>query len=229
MGIINKVRELGIGFVLETVFERIVPAWVFRISSMAVYQLEFDKLSGARLSNASVKLCDSEQELAQLRELTSDYSEQGHVIGVQAKVDDQIVGGLWMATDEYRDHDMGLSFSLEDDHTWIYSARVEAAYRRQGIYSHLMSESAQSRKRQQKSAPLIAVSSVNQGSRKAIQRFSTFVGNMLVIRIGSVAWARTTGDLQQDQNWTLQCSRRPLQLKLSGQATGSAEPQDPLL
>jgi len=213
MKIINKIRQLGVGFVLETVFERIVPAWVFRIASIEVYQLDFEKLSGAPLSNASVNLCDSEQELTQLKEFTSDYSAQQHVIGVQAKLDDEVVGGLWMATQDYRDHDVGLSFSLDADRTWIYSARVDSAYRRQGIYSHMMAESAQSRKRQQKSAPLIAVSAVNQGSRKAIQRFGTFVGKTLVIRIGSVAWARSTGDLQQNQNWTLQCSQRPIQLQ----------------
>ena len=190
---------------------------MFRISSIAVYQLDFDKLSGGPLSNAAVKLCDNEQELAELRELTSDYSEQEGLIGVLAKVDGEVVGGLWMATNDYRDYDMGLSFCLGADRTWIYSARVEPDYRRRGIYSHMMSASAQSRNDQQKSAPLIAVSSVNTASSKAIQRFSTYVGKVLVIRIGSGAWARSTGDMQQTQNWTLQCSRRPIQLHPGGQ------------
>ena len=224
MRIVNKIRELGIGFVLETVFERVVPAWVFRISSIAVYQLDFDKLSSAPVSNASVSLCDGEQELTQLKEFTADFSQQRQVIGVQAKIDGQFVGGLWMAINDYRDHDMGLLFSLDAERTWIYSARVDPAYRRQGIYSQLMSESAQSRKRQQKSAPLIAVSSVNQASRKAIERFVTFVGKVFVIRITTIAWASSTGDLQQTQKWTLQCTRHPIQLKLTGQATESVGP-----
>ena len=226
MRIIDKVRELGIGFVLETVFESIVPAWLFRIASIAVYQLDFEKMSGAPVSNASVSLCDDEQELAQLKEFTSDYSVQRQVIGVQAKVDDQIVGGLWLATHDYHDHDIGLSFPLGSERTWVYSARVDPAYRRQGIYSHLMSESAQSRNRQQKSAPLIAVSSVNQASRKAIQRFATLVGKVRVIRIGTVAWASSTGDLQQTQNWTFQCKRRPIEVQTSGQGTESVGSQE---
>ena len=221
MGIINKVRELGIGFVLETLFERFVPAWVFRIASIAVYQLDFDKLSGAPLSNASVSFCDSEQELEELRELTSHSSVEPHLIGVLARVDGQVAGGLWIATSEFCDKDVGLLFSLGAERTWIYSARVEPPFRRQGIYSHLMSESAQSRKRQQKSAPLIAVSEVNRGSREAIQRFSTFVGKVLVIRVGSMVWARSTGDLQQNQNWTFRCSRSPIQVEVTGQASES--------
>jgi len=199
MRIINKVRELGIGFVLETVFESIVPAWLFRIASIAVYQLDFEKMSGAPVSNAAVSLCDGEQELAQLKEFTSDYSVQRQVIGVQAKVDDQIVGGLWLATHDYQDHDIGLSFPLGSERS------------------------------QQKSAPLIAVSSVNQASRKAIQRFATLVGKVRVIRIGTVAWASSTGDLQQTQNWTFQCKRRPIEVQTSGQGTesvGSQEPQN---
>ena len=223
MEIINKVRGLGIGYVLEALFERVIPAWLFRICLLEVYQLDFDKLSAARLSNASVNICDNEHELEQLKELTSHGSVEPHFIGVLARVEGQAAGGLWMATKEFRDNDVGLSFTLEAGHTWIYAARVEPHYRRQGIYSHLMSESAQSRKRQQKSAPLIAVSRLNRASRKGIQRFGTLVGKVLVIRIGSVAWARSTGDLRQNQNWTFQCSQRPIHLKLAGQAEESSE------
>ena len=95
MGIVDKVKTLGLGFVFETVFERIVPVWMFRFCSLAVYQIDLDKLSSGPFSSAAVKICDGAQELEQLREITSDYTQQKDTIGVLAKMDGQVAGGLW--------------------------------------------------------------------------------------------------------------------------------------
>ncbi len=214
MGIVDKIKTLGFGFVFETVFERIVPVWMFRFCSLAVYQIDLDKLPSDPLSSAGVKICDSEQELEQLAEITSEYTQQKDTIGVLAKVDGQVAGGLWIAIGDYQDRDLGLSFLLGTEGTWIYSARTDAAYRRQGIYSHLMAASAQTRRNAGHTAPFIGVSRLNRGSHKAIQRFGTLVGQVLMIRLGSMVWARTKGNLQQNQNLTLRCTRRPLQFRL---------------
>ena len=214
MRIIEKVRTLGLGFVIETVFESIVPAWIFRCSSVAVYQLNFDRFSGDPFSAAAVKICDGENELEQLREITGD-TQQPRTIGVLAKMDGKAVGGLWIALGDYQDRDLGLSFLLGDQGAWIYLARVDAQHRRRGIYSHLVAQSAEARKNAGHAAPFIGVSSLNKGSHKAIKRFGTCVGNVFMIRVGSMAWARSTGDLKQNQNWTSQCTRHPIQLELS--------------
>ena len=214
MGIVDKIKTLGFGFVFETVFERIVPVWMFRFCSLAVYQIDLDKLPSDPLSSAGVKICDSEQELEQLAEITSEYTQQKDTIGVLAKVDGQVAGGLWIAIGDYQDRDLGLSFLLGTEGTWIYSARTDAAFRRQGIYSHLMAASAQTRRNAGHTAPFIGVSRLNRGSHKAIQRFGTLVGQVLMIRLGSMVWARTKGNLQQNQNLTLRCTRRPLQFRL---------------
>ena len=214
MGIVDKIKTLGFGFVFETVFERIVPVWMFRFCSLAVYQIDLDKLPSDPLSSAGVNICDSEQELEQLAEITSEYTQQKDTIGVLAKVDGQVAGGLWIAIGDYQDRDLGLSFLLGTEGTWIYSARTDAAYRRQGIYSHLMAASAQTRRNAGHTAPFIGVSRLNRGSHKAIQRFGTLVGQVLMIRLGSMVWARTKGNLQQNQNLTLRCTRRPLQFRL---------------
>ena len=221
MGIINKVRTLGkiktlgFGFVFETVFERIVPAWMFRYCSLEVYQMDLDKLPIDPFSTAAVKICDSAQELEQLTEITSEYTQQKAPIGVLAKMDGQVAGGVWMAVGDYQDRDLGLSFLLGREGTWLYSARVDAGYRRQGIYSHLMAASAQSRTNAGHTAPFFGVSKLNRGSHKAIQRFGTLVGQVLVIRLGSMVWARTKGDLKQKQTLTLRCTRRPIQFSVS--------------
>ena len=211
MRIFEKIRTLGIGFVFERAFESIVPAWMFRCSQVAVYQLDLDKFSGDRLSAAAIKICDCEQELEQLRKVT--YVDGA--IGVLATVDGAAAGGLWIALSDFDDHDLGLSFLLGDEGSWIYAARVDEDYRRQGIYSHLMAQSALARKNAGLAAPFIGVSTLNKGSHKAIKRFGTPVGKVLVIRVGSIAWARSTGALKQDQNWTSQCTTRPIQLEVS--------------
>ena len=211
MRIVEKIRTLGIGFVFERAFESIVPAWMFRCSSVVVYQLDFDRFSGDPFSAAAIKVCDGEHELEQLREITSVDS----TIGVLATVDNEPVGGLWIALSEFKDRDLGLSFLLGDQGAWIFAARVDEQFRRRGIYSHLMAQSAKSRKDAGLAAPFIGVSALNKGSLKAIKRFGTRVGTVLVIRVGSMAWARSTGALKQNQNWTSQCIRRPIQLEVS--------------
>jgi len=213
MGIFNKVKTLGVGFAFERGFERIVPAWMLRFCSLAVYQLDIEKLSG-KTSPANVKIGDSELELDQLGEVTFNPGGKHTGIGLMAKLDDQVVGGLWIALGEYKDHDLGLSVLLGSDGAWIYAARVDDAYRRRGIYSHLMAESAQARISNGHAPPLIGVSSLNKGSHKAIQRVGTPVGNILMIRLGSVVWGRSTGRLQQNQTFTLQCTRRPIEINV---------------
>ena len=104
--------------------------------------------------------------------------------------------------------------SLPDTFSF-FAARVDEEYRRQGIYSHLMAASAEARKSEGLAAPFIGVGTLNKGSHKAIKRFSTQVGKVVVIRVGSMAWARSTGGLKQKQSWTFQCTKRPIQLEVS--------------
>ena len=218
MGIVKKIQSLGFGFVFERAFERNVPAWICRFCSLAIYQVDSDKLSDSPFSIARLKICDNAQELKQLEEVTSSSGDPKDSIGFVAMMDDEVAGGLWIALGDYRDHDLGLAFLLGDNGAWIYSARVDEAYRRRGIYSQLMAESAQSRKNAGHAAPFIGVSKLNHGSHKAIQRFGTPIGQVSVIRLGSMVWARTKGDLQQKQKLTFQCTRCPIQLSLNGSA-----------
>ena len=211
MRIVEKIRTLGIGFVFERAFESIVPAWMFRCSEVAVYQLDPDRFSRDRFSAAAIKICDGEQELEQLRGVT--YVDGP--IGVLATMEGEAVGGLWLTLNDFEDRDLGLSFLLGDQGAWIYAARVDEEYRRQGIYSHLMGQSAEVRKNAGLAAPFIGVSTLNKGSHRAIKRFATPVGKVLVIRVGSMAWARSTGDLKQKQSWTSQCTTCPIQLEVS--------------
>ena len=215
MSIVNKIKTLGLGYVFERAFERIVPVWMFRFCSLAVYQIDSSKLSDGPFSNAVIKICDSAQDLEKLREITSTDGEESDTIGFVAKMDGEVAGGLWVALGDYLDDDIGLGCLLGQEGAWIYSARVDAAYRRQGIYSHLMAESTQSRESAGHAAPFIGVSKLNKGSHKAIQRFSTLIGEVFVIRLGSIVWARAKGDLKLNQNLTIQCTRRPLQLSMS--------------
>ena len=173
MGIVNKIKTLGFGFVFERVFERIVPAWMFRFCSVVVYQIDPGKLSAGPFSNAVVKICDSAQDFEELREITRADEDESDTIGLVAKMDGEVAGGLWVALGDYLDNDIGLGCLLGQEGAWIYSARVDGAYRRQGIYSHLMAESTQSRKNAGHAAPFIGVTKLNKGSQKAIQRFST--------------------------------------------------------
>ncbi len=215
MGIVGEIKNLGFGYVFERVFERIVPVWMCRFCCLAVYQIDSNKLPGGPISNSDIKVCESEQELEQLRQVTSADGEKDHTIGFVAKMNGEVAGGLWVVLGDYQDEDLGLSFSLGQVGAWIYSARVDAAYRRQRIYSHLMAESTQTRKNAGHAAPYIGVSKLNQGSHKAIQRFGREVGQVLVFRLGSIVWARATGELKQNQSLTTQCTRRPIELSIS--------------
>lgn len=212
MGILGKIRSLGFGFVFERAFERIIPVWMFRFCSLAVYQIDSDKLPAESCSKAIVEVCDNAPDLEQLREVTFADGDKEHTIGLVAKMDGEVAGGLWVAIGDYRDGDLGLTFSLGDEGTWIYAARVDDAYRRQGIYSHLMVESTQSRLNASHRAPLIGVSKLNRNSHRAIQRFGIPVGQVFVFRVGTIVWARAKGDIKQNRTMTLRCTRDPIEL-----------------
>ncbi len=209
------VKSLGLGYVFERAFERIVPVWVFRFCALAVYQIDSNKFPAGSSSNAHVRICDSAQALQELREVTFADGDEKRTIGLMAKVDGEVAGGLWVAFGDYRDRDLGLSFLLGHERAWIYAARVDPIYRRQGIYSHLMKESTQSRQIAGHSAPLIGVSKLNRNSHRAIQRVGTPVGQVWVVRLGSIVWARATGDLKQNRSLTFRCTHRPIQLSMS--------------
>ena len=213
MGIVNRIGKLG--FVFERAFERIVPAWIFRFCSLAVYQIDFDKLADGQFSSAVIKTCNSAQDRQQLKEITRASGDPKDTIGFVATLDDEVAGGLWISLGDYRDDDLGLSFLLGNEEAWIYSARVDEHHRRRGVYSHLLAASAQSRKNEGHAAPFIGVSKLNRGSQKAIQYLGTPVGEVLTIRLGSMVWARTKGDLNQRQNLTLRCTHRPIQLSFN--------------
>ena len=138
MGIVNRIGKLGFGFVFERAFERIVPAWIFRFCSLAVYQIDFDKLADGPFSSAVIKLCNSAQDRQQLKEITRASGDPKDTIGFVATLDDEVAGGLWISLGDYRDDDLGLSFLLGNEEAWIYSARVDEHHRRTGIYSHLL-------------------------------------------------------------------------------------------
>lgn len=214
MGIVNKIRTLGAGFVFETLFERIVPAWMFRFCCLAVYQLDLETFSSHRLSAADVTVCDSNRQLEQLREITSDFTAQHQQVGLLATVDDQVAGGLWLALGNYEDRDLGLRFLLDRETSWVYSARVDAAYRRQGIYSHLMCTAAKVRSAAGHPCPHIGVSSLNKGSRAAIERHGIRVGTVRTVRVGSIVWARASGRVKQKHSLTLGCVGQPIEFSL---------------
>ena len=214
MKIVNKIKTLGFGFVFERAFDRIVPAWMCRFCALAVYQVDSGKSADGPCSPAVLKICDSAQELELLKEITRASGDMKDTFGVLATLDDEVAGGVWIAMDDYRDHDLGLSLLLGNEGAWIYSARVDERHRRRGIYSHLLAEAAQARNVAGHAAPYIGVSKLNRGSHKAIQRLGTPVGEALVILLGSMVWVRTRGDLKQNQSFTFQCTRRPIQLSV---------------
>ena len=103
MGIVGQIKSLGFSYVFERVFERIVPAWMFRFSSLAVYQIESSKFSDGPFSNAVVKICDSAQEFEGLRDVTSADGEEAQTIGFVAKMDSEVAGGCLLYTSDAAD------------------------------------------------------------------------------------------------------------------------------
>ena len=143
MSLIDRVSNQGWIYSGAILFNRVVPKWLFRCRRYRVYRLAVQPaLAADRLRQEGLEIgwCESEEQLQAVERLTYFHREysRGPARAVQAKVDGQLVGGFWAATEFFDEDDLGVRVTLDPQQAWLFAALVNRECRGRGVYSNIL-------------------------------------------------------------------------------------------
>ena len=220
---LNNVRSRGMLYCVEILFNRFVPAWVFRYSSGNLYQLDIENLS----KNCPSSFNDDDIIFSCLDDPKSDawhalraftrnsipaestVNHFGYVI-YDASETQQILAGVWVASDEFQEEDLGFAVQLSPQQGWLYCAHVGKHSRGRGIYKRLLCSVAKHSRERGVSQLVCVVQTWNRISRFAHERRSNWImGWISSFRIGPLAWLTTAGNVMLERRFVSNPSNSP--------------------
>lgn len=141
----NFIRERGLLFSLGILYCRIVPTWIFRIRHVVVLELQASAADTSALDHSGMQpqivQCISNQDRCELaKHCKTHASDDPSAEGWAIVVAEQIVGGVWIAREQFLEKDFELTILLAPDTRWLFSAFVLREFRRHGIYSWAVAE-----------------------------------------------------------------------------------------
>lgn len=225
ISIIRKLKTRGLIHVLETQFNRFVPAWLFRFSVGDVLELDLAALRAHWNLNSSANYVfgqvtqPAQREL--LRKLTwnsvpieTTESDDGYSIA-RASAEDDLLGGVWAANESFLESDLGFQVSLQNDQSWLYCAYVDQAARGQGLYRRLMAFVGQDLLQRERSRLLVVIQPWNKASMHVHRQFATdTLGRIIVLRVLWLSLVFSNGKLQQERSVTFRQRSNPVTIKI---------------
>lgn len=221
--VIRAWRQHGWKYSAAIVFNRIVPAWLFRYRTFVVFQLaaEHDcsgrvaSISGTEADDLELLQCRSKSDLNAAEALTffQPSSTDGTTEAYAAKRSGKLVAGLWVATDCFDENELGVRLMLQQPQAWLFAALVDKQYRRQGIYARLLPFVMQHLKLKGIEQQLVAVNPANRASVRAHQQMAErTVGYVSVARLfrTSICWTR--GEIQRDRSVSWNSAKNPIRV-----------------
>ncbi len=164
---------------LESLFQRVVPNWLFNSRYCFVYHMpcNYRSLKHRLLPKVSIRWAEEFDQPALVHQtvLATDRLKVGDRAAI-AVDGERLIGVAWIARSVYRDWDTSLTIDLAADQAWLYGAWVHRDFRGQHIYSQLVShicESLCQAAQNQSTFPslLLAVDWSNGKSQKVHQAF----------------------------------------------------------
>jgi len=227
MPLIQKILRRGLLHSIEIVFNRIVPAWVFRFSTGCVFELDPKKLDEvlSGIDNSNYVLTCVEQGSAardQLRKLTwnsvpieTSYNDFGYSIANVSSPTD-VLGGVWGAIESFQEADLGFQLQFEASQAWIYCAYVNKEAQGQGVYKRVLAFGTDDLITKGYERILVVIQPWNRASMYVHGKYAKKrLGTITAIRIFSFIAVFTTGDVKKDRTITLSPLRNPVQLRIS--------------
>ena len=231
MGIINRIKRTGLIYSFAIVFNRIVPEWLFRCRRFVVYQLDpskadsvSEKLNARKADSAaqknspvSVRWSVTESDLLSTEKATyfqrSDL--HGKLQGCLAEVNEQPAGGFWVAENQFTESELGVRIVLDSNQVWLFAARVETEFRKQGIYSHILAFILPELVKQGLNHQIVSVNPHNIGSNKIHQRLSQQTpGHVFAIRFLSTTFCWTSGRIKRNRTVALNSKANPIEIRV---------------
>lgn len=222
MNALSKIKQTGLKYSVAILFNRVVPEWLFRVRRFVVYRLETPEpnRSETDLANptdsVSVNRCTNEAEIVAVENLTyyqRSYST-GNSIAYSVKLEDRLAAGMWAATDCFDENELGVRILLGENQTWLFAARVDKTFRRQGLYSKLLPFVMSNMAEQGFADQLVSVNPDNIGSNRIHQQRSRdTVGYVLAIRFLKTTFCWTWGDIAKEATVSWNSTSHPIGIR----------------
>ena len=207
-------KSRGWGYLFGIIFNRVVPEWLFRFRRSEIFQFDppdkADYPLGESSAGIQYRWVEDAERRAHLQKLTGNRigEIEGH-LAAGAIVDNELVGGVWLAQNTFLERELGYRMILPEPGYWLYSASIRKNLRCRGIYSGLLrfvlSETVP--------RPVwAAVNPFNRPSRAVHKRQGRVIGSVSALRLFPVTICWTTGRVERDRTLTWNAYLRPIQV-----------------
>ena len=218
---ISKIRKMGFKFFFATLFNRIVPQWLFRLRRYVVYEMDVQKLRAASQSlsednGLEFSPCQTSVEIEAVETLTWFQRElsTGEFRAFQATLDGQLVGGVWIASKVFDEDELGVRLMLNQQQAWLFAAFVAEQVRGQKVYSQLLSFVVSEVSRDFPRV-LLAVNPDNRPSNAVHKKASCqTLGTVVAIRFLNFSVGWVSGQIRKNRTFTWQATKHPIELTL---------------
>lgn len=217
MGLLKKISKTGWIYSFAIIFNRAVPAWLFRCRRFVVYELDPDSFDGPANEQLKLSWCKSPTEIEKAVELSyfDPSTSEGENFACQSVLDGKLVGALWKTGGCFVEKDLGVEIVLAPQQNWLFSAYVDRSVRNSGIYSSILRFVLSELKQQGVHSPLVAVNPDNLGSNYIhAKHAANSPGTVLAIRFFKLAVCFASGRLKPDRWLTLNCRKNPIRLEI---------------
>ena len=217
MGLIEKIKKQGWIYSFAILFNRIVPAWLFRCRRFVVLQLD-ETRSNPAPANVEVSWCQTESEYTTVEELTyfRRANSEADFVACQAKRDGKVAGGFWAASKWFDENGIGVRIELEPQQVWLFAAVVEKQFRGQGVHSAVLEFIIPGLASKGFKEIFLSVNPDNLGSYHVHKKRSKqILGTVYSFRLFSIAICWSRGSVKCDRFMTFEASSNPIRLRLN--------------
>ncbi|MCM2374747.1 GNAT family N-acetyltransferase [Aporhodopirellula aestuarii] len=213
MSVLRKIKSHGIIHSAEIIFNRIVPAWIFRFSVGTVLELDLPKLCEVldKLppEDFVLRCVDDPVAVAELRETTWNSvpveTTRNHLGYSISRNDDPglTLGGVWGGIERFNEADLGFQIQLEKDQALIYCAYVSKQARGGGIYTRVLSFAARDLRSRGHDQLRVMIQPWNKASMYIHRKYAVrSLGNVAVIRVFGLVMVFCTGEISKNKTCT---------------------------
>ena len=225
MSLLKKIRDRGVLHSAETLFNRIVPAALFRFSVGEVLELDVqlmcETLTAMDNRGFVMKCVEDADERDALRTTTwnsvpkeTTHHDLGYAI-CGADDPQAVLGGVWGGVESFIEADLGFRIQLDPDQAWIYCAYVSKQARGKGVYKRILTFAADDLRNRGHTRLRVVVQPWNKASMYIHEKYSTRkVGRIIVVRFFFLASVFCTGQLSKNKTFTTKIAAAPVEFKV---------------
>lgn len=219
----SKIREAGLGYSLQILFNRVIPCRLFRCRRFLILELPAPPPPAPLAAQDLIfRWAETPEEFQQARQLSGvqQLPSAPQVRLAIASINQQIIGVIWAAANIFSESELGLRYELREGDFWFFSTFVDHTHRRRGVYRSLLAFAASELRTERSTSRFwLAINPHNQRSMQAHLAMGVQpAAHAFSIRTTRLAKIRTTpcGDyhLESLRKGTWNCWKKPLLVKI---------------